>query len=98
VGNTLINLGEKLLGKEAVGEPTFVEVISVPVVHEALIEGAWEEHELFYLKNHLNIFQTNHLAMRLNRKPRSVGAKIAALRKKHPELNQVPTKFKRWAR
>lgn len=87
VGITMQTLSQKLIQDEK-------RKISVePVFEKPLVVGEWSPEEEFYLLNHINLFQVNHLSIRLNRAPKSVSAKISYLKRKYPESIK-----KRWAR
>lgn len=46
----------------------------------------WSEDEMFYIKNHMNVFSISHLAFRLNRPVEEVDEMVHKLKKEREEV------------
>lgn len=78
IGKSLLMYSKQLIGEEPTLELT--EDIKRP---DPFNRGPWNLEEEFYLLNHMELFNTMHLATRLNRSPTSVSAKMNALKRKY---------------
>lgn len=53
--------------------------------YKELKTGTWSDEEELYLLNHYPYFKIMHIAMRLNRAPRTVSVKLHSLKKQQKE-------------
>jgi len=84
--NASFCVNECPVGRELKSLSISLEVEPTENKEQVLTKGSWTEEEVFYLSNHLDLYNVPHLAARLNRTPSSVYTKVNSLRKRRKRV------------